>query len=1000
MTQPYTNLDLSGLQTQPISNSPQVVRWLKSRGISPSAVEALALASALVETDRQPAWAAYTERTWVDAKALLIVDLYNPDGERSSVIARRIGRGKGLKSSSPTGYRRSGLLMANAPARALLQGEALKVPVIITEGEADWLIWCQLQPSLAVFGVFNGSWLTDHGDRIPAACPVAIRVDHDGSGDKYATHIARTLSHCKVWRSEAREDDADDNDAWLTGGLDSDPFSDASRFEPEPEPQRQIFDGQTSGDVEPERAAAAAEAILSRVLSDLASAPKGGRNHALYKAAATCSMLRKCCNGPLDAGDLEETLVSAGVGIGQSREEARSTVRSAFERGRGDVFELREREKPARPKSRKKSSRKRKASKREALAAPQTAEQPAKGAASAESEAPACCLERVKDLVKGAPVASDLRMPEGYYVAGSAIVGEFEGRDGEPYAVHVAPRPVLIRGIVEDVSVTPPTHRVEIVWRERSRWVAGRFDRRDLASGRHLKELARYGVPVSDANVKPLIKYLDAFLAANEERLPRARSKPSMGWVREGIANAGFMLGDSLVTSGGEVIPSSADANQWSEEHILYAPPDDGEAQWARRFERSGSLDGWRQAVACLERFPRAAMALYSSLASPLLSLLPNRRSIFIEWASRNGRGKTICLQIAASLWGRCGERGGLVGTWQATQVAIERRAAMMAHLPLILNDTNARHERLSITGVVYNLSEGQTRGRGSINGMQASSTWNLVSLSSGEQRSTSFARDGDGGAHGRVMSVTGSPFGEYVPVTGLAIDEMMAALMQHHGCAGLEWVKALVSSDAARIEWLHSEHTQLTAKYRRIAQEIKSDQGARFAPDFAAIDLAARCAHKVLDLPWAYNGAVETVAREVLEQTTGTDVARVAAERVANWCALNRHRFWSASDSSSAAADPTGDPTQATPSQGWAGRWDRDSSEVLISAAVVDSLLDGSLTSRDVAGEWAARGLIRTPGGKRPRLQMRQRVSGASVRGYALNLDAVDALSDSPGET
>lgn len=90
-----------------------------------------------------------------------------------------------------------GLVMATPNVVVWLQGKsACPKRLLIVEGETDFMAaraaW-GLLPDLGIVGIRAGSWLPEHGKKIPADCLVLIGTDNDEPGDRYAKLIEQTL---------------------------------------------------------------------------------------------------------------------------------------------------------------------------------------------------------------------------------------------------------------------------------------------------------------------------------------------------------------------------------------------------------------------------------------------------------------------------------------------------------------------------------------------------------------------------------------------------------------------------------------------------------------------------------------------------------------------------------------------------------------------------------------------------------------------------------------
>lgn len=190
---------------------------LEHRALDAEAVEALDVARALPEGLRLPRWASYrgdapAARSWLDLGYRLVLPVFDALGGMRSVRAWRVVAGDGPKRLPPSGYRASALVMADATARALLEGgrwpDGADGRVVFVEGEPDFLTWAtRFSDSAdrvpAIMGITSGSWTGELAARIPDGARVIVRTHHDAAGDAYAARIRDTIAgRCTVLRSK------------------------------------------------------------------------------------------------------------------------------------------------------------------------------------------------------------------------------------------------------------------------------------------------------------------------------------------------------------------------------------------------------------------------------------------------------------------------------------------------------------------------------------------------------------------------------------------------------------------------------------------------------------------------------------------------------------------------------------------------------------------------------------------------------------------------------
>jgi hypothetical protein len=179
-------------------------------------VEALDLARALPESVALPRWTSYRgnsleARSWLTLGYRLVLPVYDALGNMRSVRGWRVVASDGPKRLPPSGYRASGLVMANSEARSLLERASWNsdmVRIVIVEGEPDFLTWAtrfsdNAKTAPAVLGITAGSWSDELAARIPNGARIIVRTHHDQAGNAYAARIGATLTgRCTMLRSK------------------------------------------------------------------------------------------------------------------------------------------------------------------------------------------------------------------------------------------------------------------------------------------------------------------------------------------------------------------------------------------------------------------------------------------------------------------------------------------------------------------------------------------------------------------------------------------------------------------------------------------------------------------------------------------------------------------------------------------------------------------------------------------------------------------------------
>lgn len=193
--------DIRDLPTVAAEMDTEVSSYLVSRRLCPQIATQKRLCGALAIGAHLPSWASYRGQSWAATGHRLIYAVYDHLGKWRSVRAGRVWAAESPKRLPPAGHRAAGLVLANAPALALLTGRTTDPErIIFAEGEPDWHTWAQ-QFDGPVFGVLSGSWNIEFAKRIPARSEILIWTHADQAGDRYADQIAKTLENkAEIWR--------------------------------------------------------------------------------------------------------------------------------------------------------------------------------------------------------------------------------------------------------------------------------------------------------------------------------------------------------------------------------------------------------------------------------------------------------------------------------------------------------------------------------------------------------------------------------------------------------------------------------------------------------------------------------------------------------------------------------------------------------------------------------------------------------------------------------
>lgn len=478
---------------------------------------------------------------------------------------------------------------------------------------------------------------------------------------------------------------------------------------------------------------------------------------------------------------------------------------------------------------------------------------------------------RVLDVIKSAPVTLGSIIPKGWILTSDGLFQEqFDKQgnviDAEPKRITYAP--IVISGVYE--NITEESQGLIVQWLDGQKWLKREESQDVFMNIRKIVDMAQYGLPVTSNNAKEIINYLHDFYGCNREYLNKSRYAEQFGWIEEG-----FLWGDHYVSS---------DHNH----SIGFLPSDIGENQLAKGFHSKGDINTWLEIMKRIKGFPRVLTGVYASLGSVLVPLL-NCNPFIFEFSGETSKGKTIALKVAASVWGKPTiNRDGIIKKWNATPVSIERTSSVLNNLPLFIDDTKDLPKSDKIASLIYNLASGQGKGRGSVRGSQKNRYWSNITFSTGEQKITSFSKDG--GTVGRVLTLEGLPFEDDSNETALFVKRIESDVSECYGVVGKEWIKYLLANkNDSLVVW--------KSIYRN-AQQIYTEQVqgnsvvGRLADYMALIHTTAFLFNECFDMQIDYESTLSEVWNTFVKENAEVDRPLMALQEVYQWAYSNQVRF------------------------------------------------------------------------------------------------------------
>lgn len=524
--------------------------------------------------------------------------------------------------------------------------------------------------------------------------------------------------------------------------------------------------------------------------------------------------------------------------------------------------------------------------------------------------------------------------PQGYRISIEEGVNSICYENGTGFPVNLCHEPVVISRMLENIDTG--RERLVLSHYRNHRWKEIVAPRSVIFNRNKLVNLSDNGLPVSTDNAEGLVRYLTAYEMQNSKVIPFVRSIDRIGWV------------------GNEFYPCAV-----KNEYVYEGEDAD---HLVSAIAESGDYNLWLRTATELRKNPFARAIMAASFASPLLELLQHRVIILHVWHSSRS-GKTAALKFALSIWG---DPMKLMGNFNSTAVGLERKAGMLKHLPLGLDELQVLNEkRLSPSLIVYSLGNGYGKTRGSRNGgLQDVPTWRNCIISTGEQPLS--AENAMDGVDSRVLELYGPPTAD--AEQGRIIHQISES---NYGFAGKRYIEYLIGNILTHKETLRQNYETIREK---LQIGFDGDPGAHL-DNIAALALADCFASVSLwnmTIEDAFAEAV-SLGATVLKNAKSLekeDVVERAWYFLIDWVATNKTRF----------------ETTITPCYGKI-----ETGKVYIIAAVLrQALEDGGFSYTKSIRGFRERGYIDVFSNAegRENTQCQKKIQGINVRAVCLRLD------------
>lgn len=453
---------------------------------------------------------------------------------------------------------------------------------------------------------------------------------------------------------------------------------------------------------------------------------------------------------------------------------------------------------------------------------------------------------RAESAIPDAPV--QLRQPPEWRFNEGGVFTISE-KTGGP--VCICKTPILLKRRLQ--SLDTGQEKVEICYRRDGQWHTAIVNRSTLFQARTITQLSDLGITVTSENSRMMVRFLGALEAENIDMLERAECVSQLGW------------------HGNQFVPGVNDN--------LIVDIDPSTQKWLDAYHEEGTLQDWLDIVSPYRENYIFRFILACAFAAPLLRITGHRIFLVHNWGDTR-IGKTAALKAALSAWG---DPEGLMTSFYATRVGLERLAGFFRDLPLGIDEKQVSQYGDFTDNLMYMLTLGSGKVRGAKGGgLQASQAWRTIVLTTGEEPLTDIASHS--GLYSRVLEIYGAPFKK-------EDDARRFHEMTSYGQAGPEFIKKVISSNA---DYFRGQHEQfLSALYRLYSEDHLSSHISAVA----IVMVADQCLSEWLfgtergrTMDEAMNMAMQVI--ESLESVREADLIERAYEYIHGWIMSNWEQF------------------------------------------------------------------------------------------------------------
>jgi len=344
------------------------------------------------------------------------------------------------------------------------------------------------------------------------------------------------------------------------------------------------------------------------------------------------------------------------------------------------------------------------------------------------------------------------------------------------------------------VNAETGKEKIKLAFKRGYSWKEIVVDKGIIASSNRIVNLADYGVAVTSETAKALVQFLADVENYNIDLIGKQISTSKLGWIQ------------------GQFMPYNSE--------IIF----DNAEKFKSTFEsihENGDNDIWLNLVKKIRKSDRMEPNIYlaGSLASALLEPL-NALPFMINLWGDTGKGKTVAIMLAASVWAYPGGNDYVTDP-KSTVTALELRLDFLNNFPMLIDDMAQLKDKFGgdFSELVYMLCSGKGKDRARADlSLNKSTSWRNVILTNGEHSLVTETMQG--GAINRIIDVEMEE--GYIFPNG---NEVVEIIKQNYGFCGelfIDVINEIGIEEIKRIQRDFLEHIIEKAKEQGVEKEEK----------------------------------------------------------------------------------------------------------------------------------------------------------------------------------